>query len=180
MALRRATLVLALVLACTLRAEACTPIVSVGFKGVLAGWLVWLLLAPFAGLLSSSRLVWAIAVPVGMLTFAVPAFAPVLFVAMLLAIAFPMHLACEFFDALFHPQTASRAFRLLWNGLPLALMLILGVSAKAWLYGENGGLRAFLWNYSHEAEAVVYAIWMVVGAVVLARHRASHRSSWPF
>lgn len=50
----------------------------------------------------------------------------------------------------------------------------------AWLYGENGGLRAFLWNDSHEAEAVVYAIWMVVGAVVLARHRASHRSSWPF
>ncbi len=182
MALNRATLVLALALAlaCTRQAEACTPILSVGFGGVMAGWLVWLILAPFAGSISSSRLFWAIVVPVGMVTFAVPMFAPFLLAAALLAIAFPMHLALEFFDALFHPQTASRALRLFWNGLPLAVMLGLGLSAKAWLYGEHGGLRSLLWNYTHEAEAVFFAIWMVVGAAVLAKHRAEHRSSWPF
>lgn len=178
-AARRLALALALLLTCTDPAAACTPLVSVGFGGLMLGWLVWLLMTPFAGKLSTSRLFWLWA-PVGFVGFAVPSVGLVVIVPVLLLIAFPMHLAVEFLDALFHRDLDFRPFRLFYYGLPLAVTLVAGLGAKAALYGENGGLRAFAWNYLHESEAFFFAVWLVVGAAVLLQHRAANRSAWPF
>jgi len=182
MALKRNWLVPGLFFACTGPALACTPIISVGFGGLMAGFLVWCVLALcLPGVSSSaSRAFWLVTVPIGMFTFVLPMLAPLLFLAAFVAIAFPMHLAVEFFDAWCHPQTPSRSARLVVNGIPLALVLGLGLGAKGLLYGPYGGLRSLVWNYLHEAEAVFFAIWLLTGAVVLVRHRATHRSLWPF
>ncbi len=182
MALKRNGLVPALFFACTGPAMACTPVVSVGFGGLMVGFLVWCVLALCTpgGCSSTSRGLWLVTVPIGMFTFVLPMLAPLLFPAMFVAIAFPMHLAVEFFDAWCHPRTPSRPERLVVNGIPLALVLGLGLGAKGLLYGQYGGLRSLAWNYAHEAEGVFLAVWLVTGAVVLIRHRATHRSLWPF
>lgn len=178
--MNRPLLTLALVLACAAPAAACTPVMSVGFKGLMLGWLLWLVLTPFAMGIPSTRLFWALVVPVGMMGFAVPMFGVLLIVPVLVTIAFPMHLALEFFDALYHPDGEYRGFRLFYNGAPLAVMLGLGLSAKAALYGEYGGLRTLAWNYTREGESLFFGLWLAVALVVLWQHRAQHREAWPF
>lgn len=159
---------MAVVLACTAPAQACTPILSVGMPALGLAWLVWLLLTPFLGRPGEWK--WAALVPLGFLAFAVPMFAVFLLPAALALIAFPMHLAVEFFDAAFHGGD-QRGRRLLYYGLPLAMVLVFGVMAKAALYGDYGGLRALAWNYAREAEAGFFAVWLAVGAWTLWRHR---------
>lgn len=175
----RALLIAMFLLALAAPADACTPVVSVGIRGLMAGWLVWLILTPFALGLPSTRTLYIVAVPMGLMGFAVPAFGVLTFVAVLLTVAFPMHLALEFFGALFHREAEHRGFRLFYNGLPLALILWMGLQAKAALYGDNGGFRSLVWNYSREGEAVFFAVWLVVGVVLLVQHRSQHRHLWP-
>lgn len=153
-------------------AVACTPIFSAAFGGLFVGYVVWIVLSLVLGFWYAfawrELRSWVFWIPVGWLVFAVPMFAGILFVPMIMFIAFPMHLAVQFFLALFErPAPDDRTARLAYYGLPVALIIGLGISAKLVFYGQIGGLRALAWNYSHRAEVIAFALWMCVGLHVL-------------
>lgn len=179
-------LLVATLLASSLPAEACTPIVSVGFLGLVSGYALWLLLSlvlaafhPFAW---EELRYWFWWVPAGLFMFGLPFLLVLGFPAVVMMVAFPMHLAVQFVQALFDkPSPASqRGLRAFYYGAPLLVVVGVGILAKIDLYSQNGGLRAFWYNYSGPGSGFM-AVWLMIGIVVLVlsdfRRRAAEQAS---
>lgn len=164
---------LLLMLASMPAAHACTPIMSVGFAGVFAGWAVWLALAlafhyrhPSVDF-DLTPWCW---LPFCFVPFSVPLFALMLFPFALMVFAFPMHLAVEFFSAWSRRKVEPlAASRMGLYGLPLVVTIAVGAWAKWALYGPLGGLRVMLWNYGQSPEVGFLVLAVAVGAAVLVR-----------
>lgn len=155
------------------RVLACTPIVSVGFGAVGLAYILWLvfslLLAFRYRFVEEDLKTWAFLVPLGFLWFAAPILI-LLLPAGIVFLAFPMHLAVQFFASLFHKDIQDRFTRLLYYGLPAAVVLALGIYLKMALYSRYGGLRAFLWNYFESGGGRSFLIIsLAVGLVVLGK-----------
>lgn len=150
---------------------ACTPIVSVGFVGIFAGWLAWILISLF--LLrspvvteSKSDVTYAASVPAGCLAFSVPMFGVLLIPMVIYCIAFTMHLAVEFVAS--WSARTHRPARMLRYGIPLALTVAIGIHFKYELYSQNGGWRVFWYNYSG-GNTVFFMFCVAVGFVLLVK-----------
>ncbi|MBI2266177.1 MAG: hypothetical protein HYU64_13550 [Armatimonadetes bacterium] len=166
-------------------AFACTPIMSVGYYGVMAGYLVWVVLALiFAwryGALRYDFAKWAILVPIGFFWFAVP-IAILALPAAILFLAFPMHLAVEFCTALFDNTIprGEKIPRLIYFGLPTLVILGLGIAFKILIYAREGGLRAFVWNYSEGGTGLIFfGFSLLIGLIVAFRARRADRRNQP-
>ena len=168
-----------LLFSASLPASACTPVLSAAFPAVMLAYLVWVVLS--IGLRRRhdfcDRDLWLFgpSVPLGCVWFSVPILVFVLPFAFLF-LAFPMHLAVEFFAALFSRSQASkdRRVRLLYYGIPLAIALFGGIIAKWMLYSERGGWRLLMANLS-ENGPFFGTVSFVVGLAVLTASILSER-----
>lgn len=171
-----------LVLLASLPAAACTPVTSAAFPAVMLAYLVWLglslVLRRGHGFGDRDLGVYAPTVPLGCLWFLFPALSLGLPFAFFF-LAFPMHLAVEFFRALFAGslEGRKRKERLFFYGLPLAIALFGGITAKWMLYSSHGGWRLFLVNLSTHgpsfgAPAFVIGIVVLVLSIFRERRRA--------
>lgn len=150
---------LLLVALSSLPALACSPIMSAGFHAVILAYFVWLVLSVILrrshSFCDRDFGLYTVATPIGCVWFAVPMILFALPFAFVF-LAFPMHLAVEFFMALFGRanERKDRAVRLFYYGVPLAIALFGGLVAKWMLYSEMGGWRAFLVNFSANAPTI--------------------------